>query len=56
MAEEEVRVMNEDMDIEQVLRIYRQRVARFKHEMEELGIKVNVTASLKKCTSTVEEK
>ena len=41
-------------DILQVLAVYQQRLAEFKREMEALGIKVQVSASLGKWTSTVE--
>ena len=46
--------MTGERDILQVLAVYQQRLAEFKREMEDLGIKVQVSASLGKWTSTVE--
>jgi len=46
--------MSENRDIIQVLAIYQQRLAKFKREMEDLGVKVEVSASLGVYTSKVE--
>ena len=45
----------QNRDILQVLAVYKQRLAEFKREMEALGVKVEVSASVGKWTSTVEE-
>ena len=42
-------------DILQVLAVYKQRLAEFEREMETLGVKVEVSASFGKWTSTVQE-
>ena len=44
----------ENRDILQVLAVYQQRLAEFKREMEEFGVKVEVTASLGHYISEVE--
>lgn len=46
--------MSEDRDILQVLAVVQQKFAEFKREMETIGVKVEVSASLGIYTSEVE--
>ncbi|NVM57279.1 MAG: hypothetical protein HWN51_04080 [Desulfobacterales bacterium] len=43
------------MDVVERMKIYRERLEQFKREMAEIGVKVKVTASFGKWTSTVEK-
>ena len=44
-----------ERDVLEVLKEYRQRAEKFKRDMAKLGVKVKITASLGKWTSTVEK-